>query len=248
MPELEFPLNPDDGDVFGDYIYDGTAGAWRLAVFPAPVGATGPTGPTGAASNVPGPTGDTGPTGPTGATGAASTVTGPTGDTGPTGADGNFIVTGPTAPSGAVEGDAWFNSSTGKYFIYYDNYWVETSSSVFGPTGPLGPPGLHPVFSRQGSLAITTGTQRLYVERNGTISVVRGSVGTPSSGAPILIDVLKNGTTVLSSPISIAIGDYTATGTISNSSVSPGDYFTVNITQVGTTNPGANLTVTLEIL
>lgn len=30
-----------------------------------------------------------------------------------------------TAPVGPEEGDTWFRSSTGQYFVYYDSYWVE---------------------------------------------------------------------------------------------------------------------------
>lgn len=114
-------------------------------------------------------------------------------------------------------------------------------------TGQAGAQGLTPVFSRQGTLGILTGTQRMYVERAGTVSVARAAVGTPSVGSPILVDVNKNGTTILSSPISIAAGQNTATGTISSGAVSIGDYFTVDIDSVGSTSPGANLTVTITI-
>jgi hypothetical protein len=93
-----------------------------------------------------------------------------------------------------------------------------------------------------------TGTQRLYVERAGTISVARATVGTPSTGSAVVVDINKNGTTILSAPISIAAAAFTATGTISVSNVVAGDYLTVDIDSVGSTTPGANLTVTLNIL
>jgi hypothetical protein len=32
------------------------------------------------------------------------------------------------APAGAEEGDTWFKSSTGQYFVYYDTFWVEVGS------------------------------------------------------------------------------------------------------------------------
>lgn len=44
-----------------------------------------------------------------------------------------------TAPLSPVEGDAWYKSSTGQTFLYYDSYWVEAGSSMAGPTGPTGP-------------------------------------------------------------------------------------------------------------
>jgi hypothetical protein len=57
------------------------------------------------------------------------------GATGPTGSDGTFVVSA-TAPSSPVEGNVWYNSDTGRQFVYYDSYWVESSPSVAGPTGP----------------------------------------------------------------------------------------------------------------
>ena len=111
-------------------------------------GPTGPTGATGAASlvtgptgpdGVTGPTGNTGPIGPTGASGATGS-TGPTGPTGPTGADGNYYVSA-TTPSGAVEGDGWFNSNDGKAYVYYDGYWVEVGAGNAGPAGATGATG-----------------------------------------------------------------------------------------------------------
>lgn len=41
-----------------------------------------------------------------------------------------------TPPSNPVAGQLWFESDTGKTFVYYDSYWVETTST--GATGPSG--------------------------------------------------------------------------------------------------------------
>ena len=59
------------------------------------------------------------------------------GPTGPTGPEGNFNVS-PTAPSSPSEGDVWYDSDTGQMFVRYDDYWVESSAAVGGPTGPAG--------------------------------------------------------------------------------------------------------------
>jgi hypothetical protein len=101
----------------------------------------------------------------------------------------------------------------------------------------------------QGTLSLTTGTQRFYVERSGIISYIRATIGTPSSGSPVVVDVLKNGVSVLSTPLSIPAGEYSLKGILADSqlSVSAGDYFTVNVTGVGSVTTGANLTVTLEV-
>jgi hypothetical protein len=106
-------------------------------------------GPTGAASTVTGPAGATGPTGGTGATGAASTVTGPVGATGPavTGPTGGyaFAATGATAPTLTTPGAIWLDTSNGKYFVLYDEVFLEIGvqgeRGEQGPIGPTGPEG-----------------------------------------------------------------------------------------------------------
>ena len=48
---------------------------------------------------------------------------------------GKYIVS-ETAPLNPSEGDGWFNSVLAKEFIFYDNYWIETSAAAVGlPSG-----------------------------------------------------------------------------------------------------------------
>ena len=133
----------NDGDLFldrvGRTLYGPKqAGSWPtgidLSLGPAgPAGSTGAagatgasiTGPTGAASNV---------TGPTGSTGAASTVTGPTG-----GIAFSVGATAPTAPGLTVAGAVWLDASTGRYFVRYENQFIEIG--VQGERGPTGVTG-----------------------------------------------------------------------------------------------------------
>jgi len=77
---------------------------------------------------------DAGITGPIGPTGPVSTVPGPTGP------QGTFDVFD-DAPENPDEGDVWFNSSDGRFYVYYDNFWIEALSNEAGPTGPTGPLG-----------------------------------------------------------------------------------------------------------
>jgi hypothetical protein len=143
-----------------------------------------------------------------------------------------------------AEGEMGLEKDTGKFKI---GTGALAWNALPYNSGATGPQGLTPIFTRQGTLSTMTGTQRIYVERSGTIAVVRATVGTPSTGSAILVDVNKNGSSVLTTPISISAAAYTATGIISSSSVSAGDYFTVDIDSVGSTTAGANLTVTLTI-
>jgi hypothetical protein len=48
--------------------------------------------------------------------------------------------TAPTSPAPSA-GDIWFNSASGKTFVYYDSFWVEPGQNNVGPTGPTGPAG-----------------------------------------------------------------------------------------------------------
>jgi hypothetical protein len=45
------------------------------------------------------------------------------------------------APSSPSAGQIWFESDTGKTFIYYDSQWVEVGTQPLGPSGPTGPVG-----------------------------------------------------------------------------------------------------------
>jgi hypothetical protein len=121
----------------------GLTGATGATGATGPVGATGPTGVQGTvgdtgATGPQGTVGATGPTGPIGATGIGATgPTGPTGvagATGPTGASGaaGTILVSDTPPTSPSVGDIWFESDTGKTFVYYDGFWVETNGGGSG--------------------------------------------------------------------------------------------------------------------
>lgn len=116
-----------------------------------------------------------------------------------------------------------------------------------GPRGFTGKPGLQPVFTRQGNLEEHVGQSRLYVDREGLITSVRAGVGTAPTGSAITLDVLNNGVTVLSEPLTIAAGSHTAIGLLENPSVAAGDFLSVNIITTGSINPGADLTVSVTI-
>jgi hypothetical protein len=53
------------------------------------------------------------------------------------GGSGGYLIS-TTPPENPEEGDAWFNSSTGRFYIFYDNFWIENTSSLVGPQGPSG--------------------------------------------------------------------------------------------------------------
>ena len=84
MPALDFPTTPSNGEIFGNYIYDGVRGVWNVNL-------------QGVASR--------------------------------------FIVSD-TKPYPATNGDAWFDSTEGITYVYYDDgtsaQWVESGNQVLG--------------------------------------------------------------------------------------------------------------------
>lgn len=79
-----------------------------------------------------------GPTGPAGVAGIAG-ATGPTGPQGAVGAAGKFTASS-AEPSNltSAEGDAWFNTSNAKTYVFFNGAYIEVASGNVGPTGPQG--------------------------------------------------------------------------------------------------------------
>ena len=136
------PTGVAEGTLWYDEVSGKTYVRYSNSWIDANPSAIGPTGATGLSI--------TGPTGRTGATGAS--VTGPTGIVGPTGATGASL-TGPTGrtgpgtgvvnqnsnpPTGAAANQLWYDTVSGKTYIYYNNLWVDSNPNTVGPTGPTG--------------------------------------------------------------------------------------------------------------
>jgi hypothetical protein len=103
-------------------------------------------------------------------------------------------------------------------------------------------------FSVAGMLAVQSYSMRHYVEVPLIVRKVRISVGSPPAGSPLVVDVMKNGVTLFTTPSrrpSIAPGAYTATAVPDTNVLSPADYLTVAVTQVGSVDPGQDLTISV---
>lgn len=108
-------------------------------------------------------------------------------------------------------------------------------------------------FTYSGPVALLTGTSRLYFDNAATVLSVRASVGTAPTGSSLIVDVLKNGTTLWNvtpaNKPAIAISGFTS-GAVANmdtTAISAGDYLTLDITQIGSTIPGSDLVVTIRV-
>ncbi|WP_440066428.1 hypothetical protein [Streptosporangium sp. OZ121] len=106
-----------------------------------------------------------------------------------------------------------------------------------------------PVYSITGNVTTGAGTFRFYNDTGRTlvISSVRATVGTAPTGAALIVDVHKNGTTIFttqSTRPTITVSTNTAKSTgMAVTAWADGEYLTVDVDQVGSTISGANLTV-----
>lgn len=137
-------------------------------------------------------------------------------------------------------------AATNEYVLTKD---TGSGNAVF--KAPLTVPNVNEqTFTVTSALAVSTGGPRWYSPYALTITEVRASVGTSPTGASVVIDVNKNGTTIFttqSNRPTIAAGNNTdLADAINVSSVAAGDYLTVDIDQVGSTTPGSDLTVTFR--
>lgn len=103
-------------------------------------------------------------------------------------------------------------------------------------------------FGRAGTLAVATGAGRFLLYADVTIIGVVAAVNTAPTGASIIIDVNKNGTTIFSTqanrPSIVASAYKTSSPAVPNvTAFAAGDYITVDIDQVGSTVEGSDLVV-----
>lgn len=106
-------------------------------------------------------------------------------------------------------------------------------------------------FAVTGAVTVAAGKSRIYVEGNYTIVTVRASVNTAPTGASLICDVSKNGTTIYTTQANrptIAASGFTATANSPNvTTFVSGDYLTVDVDQIGSTIAGSDLTVTIRL-
>lgn len=103
-----------------------------------------------------------------------------------------------------------------------------------------------------GTAVVRTGVVKIPVPTGSwTISEVRITAGTAPTGASLIADVKKNGTTIYSGgtgrPTLTAGSTQGTDGTPSTTTAAGGDYFTIDIAQIGSTVAGADIAVMIEL-
>jgi len=98
---------------------------------------------------------------------------------------------------------------------------------------------------------LTTGTKVTFrVPYAFTVTSVRASLTTAATGAIFVVDINENGTTILSTKLSIDISETTSTTAatppvISDSSLADDSIITIDIDTIGSTNSGQGLKVVI---
>ena len=107
-------------------------------------------------------------------------------------------------------------------------------------------------FFKTGALTVTTGSQRLPIDGTYTIVGTRLMAGTAPTGAALIVDVNKNGTTIYTTQGNRpTIADGANAGgpgaTPDVTTLAAGDYLTVDIDQIGSSVAGSDLTVSVIV-
>jgi len=160
-----------------------------------------PQGPTGPETTISLGTVTTGTPGGT----AEVSITGPAGDQelsftipqGPTGPGGTYnYQVSPTAPEGVnpeglTEGDTWFNAETGRFYIYYDGYWIENTSNLIGAipgSGVDGITAISPILYDNETYVISLDESAILPDQDGNAGKYLTTDGTDASWSAILPD------------------------------------------------------------
>lgn len=145
------------------------------------------------------------------------------------------------------------NYETGDFVVARDGkIWICTAGGSPGTWVDLASFTVESyTFSVTGALTTQTGKSRIYLEGNYVVETIRAAVNTAPTGASLIVDVNKNGTTIYttqSARPTIAASGFTATGNSpAITTFAAGDYMTVDVDQVGSTVAGSDLTVTVRL-
>lgn len=157
-------------------------------------------------------------------------------------AAGLITVTTSGAPvSSLADGAIAVDTTNNAFYFRSGSQWRQVTGGSSASTQ---------TFTIVGDLLVGAGQARWYAPRSLTISTVQVSVGTAPSGASIIFDVNKNGTTVFTTqanrPTITAGGVSDLVSNPDVVSLASGDYLTVDVDQIGSGTAGANAVVQIE--
>ena len=189
------------------------------------------------------------------------------------GADGATILTGSVDPTTeGVNGDLYINTTSYDVFKKVSGAWGTAISNIKGATGATGagvPIGgtAGQVLSKidgtdyntqwsdlpiqtkafafyiDGDLEVGTDLMSIISPMSLTITEIRCVVSTAPTGADLIIDINKNGSSIMSTRVEIdAVGTSDdGNHALSSTTIAPNDTITFDIDQIGSTVKGSNL-------
>jgi len=118
------------------------------------------------------------------------------------------ITVSDTPPSSPSEGDLWYNSTDGSTYVYYDSFWVESTSAYAGPTGMVAASAPLSFDEATSTLTIDLSSYYTSVETDAAIAVAVSSL---IDSAPGALDTLNE--------LAAALGDDANFATTVNNSL-----------------------------
>ena len=144
----------------------------------------------------------------------------------------------------------------------WTTYWAVVAAK--GATGSAGGNGTNGTngtdgvteynytFSKDAALTIAVGNMRGPILYAGTIVAILVMVGTAPTGASVIVDVNKNGTTIFTTQGNrpTIAASTSSSGVVTNmdvTAVAVGDYLTVDVDQIGSTVAGYSISVLVVV-
>ena len=103
------------------------------------------------------------------------------------------VVQSATPPDDPTPNSLWYNTDTGRLYVYYEDVWVDAAPALAGPTGPTGPTGTGatgPTGPAGSSTGDITFTGNVIGSTNGNIVIDTALV--PSGNATIDLGTIDN--------------------------------------------------------
>ena len=140
--------------------------------------------------------------------------------------------------------------ATLKYKDPVTDEWVPLTGA--GPAGPQGPNPVEPITAGiKGEVSVQAGNSRFYLDENAEFVSMRISVGTPPTGASLIVDVNVNNVSIYtdqSKRPTIVDGAYNAAANAPDVILlSSGEYITFDVDQIGANYAGADLVCWLRL-
>ena len=143
------------------------------------------------------------------------------------------ITSGSTFPSADV-GELFFRTTDNILYVYNGTTWNKVSG------------GQTVRNTMTGTLSTAATPVRMYPTTDMSVVSLTCTVSTAPAGADLLVDIRKNGVTILVGGfITIPAGSFKSSIVANSTAITTNDYITVHVVQVGSATAGADLVTSI---